>query len=104
VGHRGPDDGDDAQESLQPGEIGRIRGEEGKLLRDRSRSKHQVNRLATRFATRGDHGGYHPAKDPCRFDVERNRIELVLHSLQNLQATRSFFVLVVAVLLVVAAA
>jgi hypothetical protein len=94
---------DDAHEGVQAGEVGRVGGKQGQVFGDGGSRDHQVGDPPARLTAGGDDRRRYPAVDTGRLGVERQRVELALGALQDLQASRSLRMLVIQVLLVIAA-
>ncbi|EGJ77788.1 putative PilT protein domain protein [Streptomyces sp. Tu6071] len=103
VRHRRASDGDDGEESVQSLEVVGVGGEERKSLRHGDGSDHQVGHPATGLAARADHRGADPAVDAGGLRVERDGVELVLGTLEHIEAPGALGVFVVVALFLVAA-
>jgi hypothetical protein len=92
---------DDADEGIQTGEVGRVRRVQRQALGDCRGGDHHIDGPAPWLTACGNDGRRHATEDARRLGVERQRIELTLGPLQDLQPPRALGVLVVCILLVV---
>ncbi len=103
MGHPWAGDRYDGEEVVQPCEVVRVDGEEGKVLGHGDGSDHQVGHPAAWLAAGADHCGTDAAVDARRFGIEGDRVELVLGALQDVESAGAFGVSAVAALFVAAA-
>jgi hypothetical protein len=68
---------------MKPVEVTAIRCEQRKSLSDGGCRDHQAADAASLLSSDGDYRGGHSAVDPGRFDTERDRIELMLGTLEH---------------------
>jgi hypothetical protein len=81
---------DNREESFKPNEVLSIASDQGKLLRKGTRSDQQVGESTTRLPALVQHRSMDASIGSGSFEVERERIEGRLRSLEPILAARSF--------------